>query len=251
MKLRALHLACLAALAAGVGCHQDMWLQPKSLGQSKSAMFADGGGSRLPVPGTVEFGKPRTDEAFYTGRVGGKLVAEFPIPVTEALLRRGKERYEIFCLNCHGAAGHGDGMIAQRGFALARPVGNYHTERMRSMPVGHYFEVMTKGFGTMFPLEGRLNHADRWAVAAYVKVLQESQNVPVSSLPPEIRAKLEAMPRTPDQDAPPEPPSMASGPVEVPRMPVPAPGDGGPAAPDSVQPPDEASTIRPGTGGAR
>lgn len=248
MKRALTWLAGMASLVAGAGCHQDMWLQPKALGQSKSTVFADLGASQAPVPGTVEFGKPKTDEAFYTGRVGGKLVAEFPVPVTEELVRRGKERFEIFCMNCHGAAGDGQGMIAKRGFTLARPVGNYHSDRLRAMPVGHFFEVMTEGFGTMYPLKGRMSPYDRWAVAAYVRVLQASQHTPVAEIPAEERARLEAMPREPGQDAPPEPKVMPGKPKTVPIGRVPTP-DGRPAQPPRTSAPDDAALVTPAGGG--
>jgi mono/diheme cytochrome c family protein len=249
MRRAALWAACLASLALGTGCHQDMWLQPKTASQSKASIFPDAGGSQAPVAGTVEFGKPMTDEAFYTGRVGGKLVAEFPVPVTEELMRRGKERYEIFCLNCHGAVGDGQGMIAKRGFTLARPVGNYHTDRLRAMPVGHFFDVMTEGFGTMYPLRGRMSPHDRWAVAAYVRALQASQHTPVSELPAEERQRLQAMAASPDQNAAPEPQVMPKKPTTVPIGRPPVPGSR-PAAPPRTSPPDDQRVLEP-AGGAR
>ena len=221
MKKTALWTACLASLLAGVGCHQDMWLQPKALSQTKSQAFANVSASRLPVPGAVEFGKPMTDEAFYTGRVGGELVSEFPVPVTEDLLRRGKEKFMVNCSHCHGAIGDGKGMIAQRGFTLARPVGNYHSDRLRGMPIGHFFEVMTNGYGTMYPMKSRLKPSDRWAIAAYIRVLQRSQYTPIASIPSSQAEQLRAMPYEPGQDAPPQPKIMAP----KPSAPI-APGGG-------------------------
>jgi len=213
MRSKALWLASLAALFAGLGCHQDMWLQPKALSQTKTPVFANAAASRASVRGTVEFGKPMTDDAYYTGRVNGVPVSEFPIPVTEELLRRGKERFMVNCSHCHGAIGNGKGMIAQRGFTLARPVGNYHSERLRKMPIGHFFEVMTNGYGTMYPMKSRIKPADRWAIAAYIRVLQRSQYTPIQEIPHEEAARLEALPREPGQDAPPEPKIMQPKPA--------------------------------------
>lgn len=168
-------------LAAGTsvflgGCHLDMYIQPKVKSQSENLMFADGKGTRLPVPNTIEFGKPRLDSEFYTGySADGKLLREMPIQIDEAVMRRGKERFDIYCSHCHGAAGDGDGMIAKRGFTLARPVGNYHTDRLREMPVGHFFDVISNGYGTMYGHASRISPTDRWAIVAYVRALQLSQ----------------------------------------------------------------------------
>jgi len=181
----------LGVFALGLtGCHTDMWVQPKVKHQSKSDFFSDGLGARPNIAGTVEFGQDLSDSAFYTGFVDGKLVSEFPVPVTAELVKRGKERFEIFCMHCHGAAGDGQGMIAKRGFTLARPVATYHSDRLREMPVGHFFDVMTNGYGAMFPFGARIEPADRWAIAAYVRALQLSQNVSVDDLSPDQQSKI-------------------------------------------------------------
>lgn len=207
--------AAMGVLAAG--CHQDMWQQPKVESQSKSDFFMDDQGSRPPIAGTVEFGKPMTDVEFYTGYdANGRLVREFPVPVTADLIKRGKERFEIFCLNCHGAVGDGQGMIAKRGFTVATPIASYHTDRLRKMPVGHFYDVVTNGFGTMYPLKARIKPLDRWAVAAYVRVLQRSQNVSVGQIPEEEAAKLNALPYSPSQDAANESPVAPSSPRTAP-----------------------------------
>lgn len=215
MNRTILWAACLGSLVVGAGCHQDMWLQPKALSQTKTQAFSNVSASRAPAQGTVEFGKPMTDDAFYTGRVAGKLVSEFPIPVTEELLRRGKERFMVNCSHCHGAIGDGKGMIAQRGFTLARPVGNYHSDRLRAMPAGHFFDVVTNGYGTMYPLKSKIKPADRWAIAAYIRVLQRSQYTPIGSIPGEEAQRLSAIPYDPSHDAPPQPTIMQ------PRAPLP------------------------------
>ncbi|MCW5937353.1 MAG: cytochrome c [Fimbriimonadaceae bacterium] len=212
----------LATLALAVGCHQDMWQQPKNKAQSKSAFFTDSVSSRPPVAGTVAFERPKTDREFYTGYDReGRLVREFPMPVTEELVKRGKERFDIFCRHCHGAIGDGEGMIAKRGFTLARPVGNYHSQRLRNMPVGHFFDVITNGFGTMYPFKERIRPYDRWAIASYIRVLQRSQYAAVASVPAEERNKLMQMPYESSQDAAPEPQVAQPSPL-APRPPVPS-----------------------------
>lgn len=193
-----------AVLAAG--CHQDMWNQPKAKAQSKNdELFDNRSNSRLPVAGTVAFGQNRSDNEFYTGfDKQGHLIKEFPIAVNEAVLKRGQERFQIFCTPCHGELGNGKGMIASRGFTLARPVGNYHSQRLRAMPVGHFFDVITNGYSTMYPFKSRIKPYDRWAIVSYIRVLQESGYTPISDIPGDERAKLEALPRDPSQDAKPE-----------------------------------------------
>lgn len=169
----------LMALAAGlvvVGCHTDMWSQPKiHEPYQESKFYADGSTARPLVEGTVARGHLRLDDAFFTGFKDGKLVKEFPLPVDEELIRRGQERYTIYCTPCHGQLGDGQGMIAKRGFTLRRPVGNYHTERLQEMPVGHFYDVITNGYGSMYSYASRVEPRDRWAIVAYIRTLQLSQ----------------------------------------------------------------------------
>ncbi len=185
-------------MVGATGCHMDMWRQPKLKGQQESTFFADQSGMRMPVVGTVAHGHNIEDEALGTGFLSGadgkkKLVTEIPIKVTEAVLKRGQDRYNIFCTPCHGKLGDGNGMIAQRGFALRRPPGNYHTDRLRKMPIGHFYDVITNGYGAMFSYAARIQDVnDRWAIVAYVRVLQKSQNATVNDVKPEDRSKLEA-----------------------------------------------------------
>lgn len=194
-----------AALVVGVGlavagCHTDMWVQPKLKAQKPSTMFADGMGSRPPVPGTVARGKTRLDDEFFTGRVNNVLVAKLPAEkVMEALkvksykemILRGKERFEVYCTPCHGAVGDGKGMIAQRGLELKRTPGNYHTPRLRAMPDGHLYDVITNGYGVMYSYASRIEPADRWAIVSYIRVLQMSQNMPVDRLSPDELTMVE------------------------------------------------------------
>lgn len=168
--------ATLAGLAV-VGCHTDMWVQPKiHEPYQKSTFYADGSTARPLVEGTVARGHLRLDDAFFSGFKDGKLITEFPLPINEELIRRGKERYTIFCSPCHGQVGDGQGMIAKRGFTLRRPVGNFHTERLQKMPVGHFYDVITNGYGSMYSYAARVEPRDRWAIVAYVRTLQLSQN---------------------------------------------------------------------------
>ncbi|HEY0787295.1 MAG TPA: cytochrome c, partial [Thermoanaerobaculia bacterium] len=152
-----------------------------------SRFFDDGMSARQPVPGTVARGTLREDTLLYTGKVGGQLANAFPFEITRADVLRGKERFEIYCTPCHGATGAGDGMIVQRGYR--RPP-SYHSDRLRQVPVGHFVDVMTNGFGVMPSYANQVPVRDRWLIAAYIKALQLSQNVPVAEVPPADRAKI-------------------------------------------------------------
>lgn len=192
----------LAAVALFVaGCHTDMWVQPHLRAQEESdfANFADRSASRPVVLGTVARGEARDDIGYNTGRLNGKYVTEIPaqqamtdlkVKDFKQFLLRGKERFTIYCTPCHGQLGDGQGMIAQRGFALRRQPATYHTNRLRQMPVGHFFDVMTNGYGAMFSYAARVEVPDRWAIAAYIRVLQMSQNVKASDLPPAEKANI-------------------------------------------------------------
>ncbi|MEX0703790.1 MAG: cytochrome c [Planctomycetales bacterium] len=171
-------LAVIALALAG-GCAPDMADQPREDPLERSAFFADGLSARPQVAGTIPRGHLMADEGFATGRRGGELVREFPVAVDRALLERGRQRFDIFCSACHDRTGHGQGMVVRRGFP--RPP-SYHTDRLRDAPPGHFFDVMTHGFGRMPSYASQVPPADRWAIAAYVKALQLSQHVAVSQL---------------------------------------------------------------------
>ena len=160
------------------GCHTDMWQQPKLAPLDESAFHSDGQSSRPLLAHTVARGHLKNDDAFFTGRENGKLVETIPMTVDKNLLLRGQERFKIYCVPCHGQLGDGQGMIAKRGFTLRRPGGNYHTDRLRKMPVGHFYDVITNGYGTMYSYASRIEPQDRWAIAAYVRALQFSQFAP-------------------------------------------------------------------------
>ncbi len=189
---KSLSFACYGVLVFAVlGCHPDMWQQPKYKAQEKSEFFSDQSSSRLPVKGTVPFGQTKQDPRYYRGYVDGKLIEQMPVEVTAELIERGQERFNVFCRHCHGAVGDGEGMIAQRGYKVERPVATYHTDRLREMPVGHFFDVITNGYGAMFPFSDRISVEDRWAIVSYIRALQRSQNARLSDVPAENRGDLD------------------------------------------------------------
>jgi len=174
------------------GCHTDMWVQNKVKPLQESAVFLDGQASRRLPPGTVARGELRDDELMYRGIVNGKMATVFPFAMTRTDLERGRQRFDVYCSPCHGRLGDGNGMISQRGLALARQPASYHTDRLRKMPVGHFYDVITNGFGVMYSYAQRVEPADRWRIAAYIRVLQLSQNAKVTDLAPEEQAQLKA-----------------------------------------------------------
>jgi len=169
------------------GCRQQMADQPYQRPLEPSNFFDDGMASRPVVPGTVARLGKEGDKQPLNGKVDGKLVDTFPIQVTMKVLARGQERYEIFCSPCHDRLGTGQGMIVRRGFPRAR---SFHEPRLRDAPIGHFFEVMTQGFGPMPSYANQLAEHDRWAVIAYIRALQLSRNVRLDQLPPGDRAKM-------------------------------------------------------------
>jgi mono/diheme cytochrome c family protein len=184
--LRAVILVLLAVTAAA--CRQDMHDAPRYDPLEASTFFADGVASR-PIPAnTVARGNLRQDDHLYQGRIDGQLADTFPMPVTAEVMARGQERYNVFCLPCHGPTGSGNGMIVQRGFP-APP--SYHEERLRNAPVGYFYDVMTNGFGAMQDYSSQVPVADRWAIAAYMRALQLSQRATVNDVPADRRAELD------------------------------------------------------------
>jgi hypothetical protein len=185
---RARCLACLGAVAMLLsGCRLDMHIQPKYLPYEPSKFFADGRSERQPVPGTVARGHLRLDELLYTGKENGVVSNRFPFPITRADLDRGRERFNIYCTPCHDYTGGGNGMIVQRGFPHPP---SYHILRLRQAPVGHFFEVMTNGFGAMYSYAARIQPEDRWRIAAYIRVLQLSEDATLKDVPEAERQKL-------------------------------------------------------------
>lgn len=189
---RLLALTVVTALAALLaGCHTDMWHQPKLKAQSENRFFPDGKTDRIPVANTVAVGNLRSEEVFYTGKQNNQPVSQMPMPVTLELLKRGQQQYNVFCSPCHGKSGDGQGIIAQRGLALRRQPASYHTDRLRAMPIGHFYDVITNGFGVMYSYASRIPPEDRWAIAAYIRVLQQSQYTRVNELTPEDLRRLQ------------------------------------------------------------
>src|SRR5215831_7476772 len=178
-------LALTAFLLAG--CRLDMHVQPKYLPYAPTTFFADGRSERQPAPGTVARGQLRLDDLLFTGSENGAEATRFPFPITRADLERGRERYNIYCTPCHDYSGSGNGMIVQRGFPHPP---SFHTDRLRQVPVGHFFGVMTNGFGRMYSYSDRVDVGDRWRIAAYIRVLQLSRNGTVDDVPEVDRAQL-------------------------------------------------------------
>ena len=176
------------ALLPALGCRQDMHDQPRFEPLESSDFFEDGRSARPYLRGTVPRGGLRQDEHLYRGRTGGELADTFPSPVARGILERGQERFNIFCSPCHGRLGNGQGMIVQRGF---RSPPSFHEERLHDMPVGHFFDVITNGFGTMKDYASRVPVEDRWAIAAYIRALQFSQNATLDEVPAAERQRLE------------------------------------------------------------
>ncbi|HEV2716732.1 MAG TPA: cytochrome c [Terriglobales bacterium] len=201
-------LSAFCLLAAG--CRRDMQDQPKTIAYRESSFYKDGTGSRPLIDGTVPRGYLRADREYYLGKksvsaaqpgttmppkAGAQATAPsinvpmapasatnpypddvdtFPFPITKEALDRGQERYNIYCSVCHGMTGYGDGMIARRGFNRPSPA-NYHQDRLRQAPVGHFFDVMTNGWGAMPSYASQVPVDDRWKIAAFIRALQLSQ----------------------------------------------------------------------------
>lgn len=184
-------LGCLVVWALILaGCRQDMHDQPRFKPLRPSTFFEDGRSARPLPPGTVARGQLRADEHFYTGKTGGVLVTTFPFPVTREVLERGRERYDIFCAPCHDRVGNGEGMVVRRG--LRRPP-SFQTERLATSPVGHFFDVITNGFGAMADYAAQIPPRDRWAIVGYIRALQLSQRASLADVPEEERRRLQGM----------------------------------------------------------
>src|SRR5579884_1400523 len=159
----------------GSACRRDMHIAPRYDTFAPTDFFGDGRSERPTIPDTVARGQLHLDEARYTGKVNSKDIDYFPIQITEADLKRGQERFNIFCSPCHGLAGDGKGMLVVRG--LRQPP-DYRDPRLVNAPVGHFFDVMTNGYGAMYSYASRIAVDDRWRIAAYIRALQLSQNAP-------------------------------------------------------------------------
>jgi mono/diheme cytochrome c family protein len=172
----------------GGACRQDMQDQPKMKPYRGTSFFGDGLSMRQPVQGTIPRGYLRTDTVLFTGKKEKSAQStpspspasgtsnpyaddtdSFPFPITEETVQRGRQRYDIFCSVCHGLTGHGDGMIVRRGY---RKAANFHEDRLRQAPVGHFFDAVTNGWGAMPSYAPQIPVQDRWAIIAYIRALQ-------------------------------------------------------------------------------
>lgn len=166
-------MAGALALALVTGCRQDMHDQPKFVPQRGTDFYVDGRSARPQVENTVARTQLHQDSYFYTGMVNGKEGDALPFPATLAVLQKGQERYNIYCTPCHSRVGNGAGMIVDRGYHIA---GNFHTARLVAAPLGHFFNVISNGYGAMPEYAAQVSVEDRWAIAAYIRALQLSQN---------------------------------------------------------------------------
>ena len=228
----------LAALLLVAGCRQDMQDQPRMDPQRGTSFFADHRGARPQVLNTVARGQLHQDSYFYTGVVQGpngyrQELDVMPFPVTMEVLKRGQERFNIYCTPCHSRVGNGLGEIVQRGY---KPAANYHDQVHLSQPISHYFYVMTHGYGAMPDYSAQLAPADRWAVAAYIRALQLSQAATIKDVPAGVTVQdLGEIAREKNL------PASFAGPWPMPATAVyanPIPGEGTPAmAPAETAPP--------------
>lgn len=187
-----LTILCVGLLGVLASCRQDMHDQPKYKPQRGSSFFADGRSNRPLVHGTIARGGLNDDELLVSGKLNGEFSKEFPFEVTAKLLERGQSRYAIFCAPCHDSTGSGGGMIIQRG--MKQPV-SFHIERLRDAAPGYYFDVMTNGFGAMYDYSDRIKVEDRWAIAAYIRVLQKAQNAKFAEVPADKQLALQQKPQ--------------------------------------------------------
>lgn len=183
-------LAILSTLFFLSGCElrQAMYDQEKYEPLEASSFFSDGQSYRPQISETVARGQLRLDSHYYEGKVDGELSYDLPVQVTKELLTRGKERFGIYCTPCHGHTGKGDGIIVKRG--LKAP-SSFHEQRLRDMPVSYFFDVITNGYGIMYSYASRVPTADRWAISAYIRTLQLSQNIDYDQLPDEDQSQLQ------------------------------------------------------------
>jgi hypothetical protein len=182
-------LPVLFALLLLSACRQEMADQPRYEPLEQSTFFADQRSARPLPEGVVARGFLDQDEHLYAGRVNGELATTFPFPITAEVLNRGRDRYGIFCTPCHDQVGSGNGMAVRRGFRRGPPT--FHMDRLREAPVGHFYDVISNGFGAMNDYAAQIKPRDRWAIVAYIRALQLSQNVKADELSAGDRQELE------------------------------------------------------------
>src|ERR1700710_581712 len=179
-------LGAMVGVGLLAGCRQDMHDQPKFYPQRGTEFYADGRSVRPQVANTVARNQLHEDSYFYTGMVNGKEGDGLPFPVTLQVLAKGQERYNVYCTPCHSRVGNGAGMIVQRGYS---PAGNFQGGRLRAAGLGHFFNVISNGYGSMPDYAAQITAADRWAIAAYIRALQLSQNAQRSDVPSGVEVK--------------------------------------------------------------
>src|SRR5436190_945036 len=180
-------LPLLLAIALLAACRPDMANQPKAKPLSESDFFSDQANARPIPPHTVERGGARENAAFYTGLTDRTYITQLPVNLTPELLARGRERFDVMCAECHDRTGSGNGMVVLRGFPQPP---SYHVPRLRNAPIGHFFDVITNGYGVMYSYATRVEPEDRWAIAAYIRALQLSHNMKAAELTPAEQQKL-------------------------------------------------------------
>jgi mono/diheme cytochrome c family protein len=179
----------LALALPFAACRPDMMNQPKAKPLSESDFFSNQAVARPIPPHTVERGGARENAAFYTGLTNGTYVTRLPVKLTPELLARGRERFDVMCAECHDRTGSGSGMVVQRGFPQPP---SYHVPRLRNAPIGHFFDVITNGYGVMYSYATSVEPEDRWAIAAYIRALQLSHNMKASELTPAEQQKVKS-----------------------------------------------------------
>jgi mono/diheme cytochrome c family protein len=242
-------LAAFGAMAATLvlaGCRQDMQDQPKFFPQRGTDFYADGRSVRPQVENTVARNQLRENAYFYTGLINGKEGDGMPFPATLEVLERGQERYNVYCTPCHSRVGNGVGMIVQRGYMKA---GNFNTTRLETAPLGHFFHVISNGYGAMPDYASQIVPEDRWAIVAYIKALQLSQKATQADVPP--GAHVEPLPSIAEREGLPAsfaeewtlPPTAVTGTPDngLYVLPVPAPassnnGEGANSRPNANPP---------------
>jgi mono/diheme cytochrome c family protein len=179
----------LAVTVAIAGCRQDMHDAPRYDPLEASSVLAGGASAQPLVDGTVARGQLNADTLLHTGMLNGEPSAVFPFAITAEDLDRGEERYTIYCAPCHDGSGTGNGMVVQRGHKQAA---SYHIDRLRQMPVGYFFDVMTNGFGAMADYKAQVTVEDRWRIAAYIRALQLAYNATTDDVPADARQALDS-----------------------------------------------------------
>jgi mono/diheme cytochrome c family protein len=204
LRNRILTGAGMLAFLSLTACRQDMHNEPRYKPLAESDFFSDHRSARPMVEGTVARGHLRIDEARYTGKIDGEEIDQFPIPITKEDIERGQTRFNVYCTPCHSRLGDGNGMVVMRGF---RQPPSYYSDRLRNEPVGHYFDVITNGFGAMASYASRVQTDDRWRIIAYIRALQLSESASVNDVPADQRQKLAVEP-------PPRTAGESTGPVQ-------------------------------------